>query len=312
MGARPPNFADANSPSGGAEFSILGVPFDASSSFRSGSRAAPNAMRDASWNFETYSIEHGVDLTDIAIHDCGNLEDFVRPEDMVEAVKEAVAGILKGRSFPMIMGGEHSLTPGVVAALKEAGTGGPKGFGVIVLDAHMDFRDEYLNMRQSHACASRRTAEMVGPESVVPIGVRSVSREEMEEIQKDMHSRFRFITADQVRKEGMAASVKKALSLVGKDQIYLSLDIDCLDPAYAPGTGTPEPFGLTALDVREAIDILAPRLVGFDIVEIAPNYDSGNTAALGARLVREVIAAVHASRRAGEPVNRRAGEPEDR
>jgi agmatinase len=304
MGARPPSFADANSLAESAEFSILGVPFDATSSFRSGSRAAPNAMRDASWNFETYLMEHDVDLTDIAIHDCGNLEDFARPEDMLEAVKESVAGILRNRSFPIVMGGEHSLTPAVVSALKEAGAGGPDRFGVIVLDAHMDFRDQYLNMPNSHACTSRRTSDVVGPESIVPIGVRSVSREEMEEVQKDMCGRFRFVTADEVRRDGMAASVKRAAGLIGKDRIYLSLDIDCLDPAYAPGTGTPEPFGLTALDVREAIGILAPRLVGFDIVEIAPNYDSGNTAALGARLVREVIAAVHASRRAGEPENR--------
>jgi len=297
MGARPPGFADANAPAEGAEFALLGVPYDATSSFRSGSRAAPNAMRDASWNFETYLLDNDVDLTDIAIHDCGNLEDFARPQDMLEAVKEAVAGILGHGSFPMVMGGEHSLTPAVVSALKEAGAGGPDGFGVIVLDAHMDFRDQYLNMPDSHACASRRMSELVGPEYIVPIGVRSVSREEMDEITKDMHGRFRFITADEVRKEGMAASVKKAQKLVGKDKIFLSLDIDCIDPAYAPGTGTPEPFGLTALDVRDAIGILAPKLVGFDIVEIAPNYDSGNTAALGARLIREVMAAVHAARR---------------
>ena len=297
MGARPPGFADANAPAEGAEFALLGVPYDATSSFRSGSRAAPNAMRDASWNFETYLLDHDVDLTDIAIHDCGNLEDFARPQDMLEAVKEAVAGILGHGSFFMVMGGEHSLTPAVVSALKEAGAGGPDGFGVIVLDAHMDFRDQYLNMPDSHACASRRMSELVGPEYIVPIGVRSVSREEMDEITKDMHGRFRFITADEVRKEGMAASVKKAQKLVGKDKIFLSLDIDCIDPAYAPGTGTPEPFGLTALDVRDAIGILAPKLVGFDIVEIAPNYDSGNTAALGARLIREVMAAVHAARR---------------
>ena len=296
MGARPPGFADANAPAAGAEFTLLGVPFDATSSFRSGSRAAPNAMRDASWNFETFLMEHEIDLTDMAIHDCGNLEDFARPEDMLEAVKEAVTGILRNSSFPIVMGGEHSLTPAVVSALKQNGVGGPDGFAVIVLDAHMDFRDQYLNMPLSHACASRRTSELVGSESIVPIGVRSVSREEMEEIRDDMGDRFRFITADEVRRDGMTASVKRAQKLVGKDRLYLSLDIDCLDPAYAPGTGTPEPFGLTPLDVREAIGILAPQLVGFDIVEIAPAYDSGNTAALGARLVREVMAAVHASR----------------
>jgi len=297
MGARPPGFADANAPAEGAEFGILGVPYDATSSFRSGSRAAPNAVRDASWNFETYLLSHDVDLTDIPIHDWGNIEDFARPEDMQGAVKEAVTAILIQGSFPVVIGGEHSLSPAVVSALKGAGAGGVGGFGIIVLDAHMDFRDQYLNIPQSHACATRRMGELAGFESIVPIGVRSVSREEMDEINDDMRGRFRFITADDVRQNGMTVSVNKALGLVGRDRIFLSLDIDCIDPAFAPGTGTPEPFGLTALDVREAIRILAPRLVGFDIVEIAPNYDNGNTAALGARLIREVIAAVHAARR---------------
>jgi agmatinase len=253
-------------------------------------------MRDASWNFETYLLEHGIDLTDIAIHDSGNLEDFARPEDMLEAVKEAVAGILGQGSFPIVMGGEHSLTPAVVSALKEARAGGPEGFGVIVLDAHMDFRDQYLNMPQSHACAYRRTSEIVGPESIVVIGVRSVSKEEVEQMHQT-GDRFRFICPAEVREKGMEACIRKALGWVGRQKIYLSLDVDCMDPAFAPATGTPEPFGLTSRDVKEAIGILAPMLVGFDIVEIAPNYDSGNTAALGARLVREVMAAVHASRR---------------
>ena len=288
MGARPLTFADANAPLEGAEFVLLGVPFDATSSFRPGAKFAPNAIREASWNFETFNHEHRIDIADIAIHDSGNLEDFARVEDMLKEVHSAVEGILDNGSFPIVMGGEHSLTPGVLAALREE-----QDFGVIVLDAHMDFRDEYLNVRSSHACATRRSSEIVGPEAIVPIGVRSVSRDEMEEIEKDFNGRFHYIDSYEVKRTGMCRAVKRALKWMNKKQYYLSLDTDALDPAYAPGTGTPEPFGLTSWDVLEAVKLLAPRLVGFDIVEIAPNYDNGNTAALGARIIREVIAAVH-------------------
>ena len=288
LGARPLTFADANAPLKGAEFVLLGVPFDATSSFRPGAKFAPNAIREASWNFETFNHQHRIDIADIAIHDSGNLEDFARVEDMQKEVHSAVDGILGNGSFPIVMGGEHSLTPGVLAALRER-----QDFGAVVLDAHMDFRDEYLNLRGSHACATRRSSEIVGPEAIVPIGVRSVSRDEIEEIEKDFKGRFHYIDSYEVKRTGMGPAVKRALKWIGKRKIYLSLDTDALDPAFAPGTGTPEPFGLTSWDVLEAVKLLAPRLVGFDIVEIAPNYDNGNTAALGARIIREVIVAVH-------------------
>lgn len=291
VGARPLTFADANAPFKGAGYVLLGVPFDATSSFRPGAKFAPNAIREASWNFETFNLEHRVDLSDIEIHDSGNLEDFARVEDMLKEVHTAVDGILENGSFPIVLGGEHSITPGILAALRER-----QDFGVIVLDAHMDFRDEYLNVRQSHACATRRSSDIVGPEAIVPIGVRSVSRDEVEDIEKNFKDRFHYIDSFEVRRIGMGPAVKRALKWMGKKHIYLSLDTDALDPAYAPGTGTPEPFGLTTWDLREAVQMLAHRLVGFDIVEIAPNYDNGNTAALGARIVREVIAAVHKAR----------------
>jgi agmatinase len=291
VGARPLTFADANAPLEGAQFALLGVPFDATSSFRPGAKFAPNAIREASWNFETFNLAHRTDLADIDIHDCGNLEDFARVEDMLKEVHSAVDDILEKGAFPIVMGGEHSITPGILAALREK-----QDFGVVVFDAHMDFRDEYLNVRQSHACATRRSSDIVGPEAIVPIGVRSVSRDEIEEIEKDLKGRFHYIDSFEVRRTGMGPAVKKAMKWMGKKHYYFSLDTDAMDPAYAPGTGTPEPWGLTSWDVLEAVNLLAPRLVGFDIVEIAPNYDNGNTAALGARIVREVMAAVHRAR----------------
>jgi len=288
MGARPLSFADANAPFEGAEFVLLGVPYDATASFRSGAKFAANAIREASWNFESYMVDHGHDIAEVDVHDEGNIEEFARPQDMLEAVQEVIEQIMDNGSFPITLGGEHSLTPAIIKALKKK-----FDLGVIVLDAHMDFRDEYLNLKDSHACASRRMSDIVGPENVVPIGVRSVSAGEIDDINKNFKGKFRHIDAFEVRKTGMEWAVKKALRWIKKRPIYLSLDVDSLDPAYAPGTGTPEPFGLSAWDVKECVRLLADRLVGFDIVEIAPIYDNGNTAALGARLIREVIMAVH-------------------
>ncbi|MGQ9582885.1 MAG: agmatinase [Thermoplasmatota archaeon] len=292
MGARPVVFAEARAAPEGAEFTVLGVPYDATSSFRPGARFAPNAIREASWNFETYMPEIRVDLSEVAVHDAGNLEEVGPPEELVEEVRRAVEVILDRNSLPILLGGEHSLTPGAVAAVRRR-----RDTGVIVLDAHMDFRSSYLNLRYSHACATRRCSELVGPDAVVPIGVRSLSREEAEELGGELSGRLMYITADEVRRGGIGPAIERALGHIGERGIYLSLDMDALDPAFAPATGTPEPFGLTPWDVREAVGLLAPRLVGFDIVEIAPGYDSGNTAALGARLVREVVAAVHAAHR---------------
>ncbi|MFG1530260.1 MAG: arginase family protein, partial [Thermoplasmata archaeon] len=140
-----------------------------------------------------------------------------------------------------------------------------------------------------HACSSRRIVEKVGAERVVVFGVRSVSREEIEENREIGMS---YVTAHEIHREGIRAALDRALSRLRTDRIYVSLDIDAIDPAYAGGTGTPEPFGLTPRDVKEAIDAVAPRLAGLDIMEVSPHYDQGNTSALAARIAREAMVRV--------------------
>ncbi len=276
------HFADAGAPFEEARYVIVGVPFDRTTSYRPGARFAPDAIRAASWHYETLDLETGVDLAAVPVHDAGNTEEFGTASDMAEGVREVAQHLWKSAKFPIVLGGDHACAAPVVEAIPD-----PDSVGVLYLDAHMDFREEYLGDTRSHACSSRRMTEHIGPKNLVVLGVRSVSKEEIEEIPGlGLH----YITAHQVRKEGIEKSVRDALALLGTRKVYISLDIDVIDPAYAGGTGTPEPFGLTPVDIKTVIDTAAPRLVGLDIMEVSPPNELGNTSALAARFVRETVA----------------------
>lgn len=273
-------FADADSLFEEAQFVIVGVPFDGTCSFRKGARFAPKSIREESYNLETYLFEHDIDLEDVPFHDSGdvNCESL---EEMMGGVGNVVEHILKEDKFPIIIGGEHSLTPPAVRKFEN--------IGVIILDAHLDFRNQYLDEMNSHACVTRRVSELVGIDKVLSIGVRSMEREEKKEGKK---LGLRYIDAFRLRELGM----EKILEDVEWERIYLSLDMDFFDPSFAPGVGNPDYFGLSPTYAKECIDILAPKLVGFDVTETSPPFDNGNTSSLAARLVREVIAAVWKSK----------------
>lgn len=288
-------FADALSGYNEAKFVIFGVPFDMTSSFRMGSRFAPNRIREESHNFEPYIFEHKVDLLDVPVHDAGNLDESGSVRQMLEDVEFASREIAVSRDkFQIMLGGEHSITP---PSVKAHITKYP-GLAVLQLDAHLDFRNSYLDEPNSHACALRRSCDIVGTKSSAAIGVRSISAEEWKDLKG---TNLNYITASEVNQRGIVFCLNKTLRNLGNRKIYLSLDIDCIDPAYAPGTGTPEPFGLNPLDIKYVIDQTAPRLVAFDLVEVCPPYDNGNTSALAARLVREVIASVWKARCGTKP-----------
>jgi agmatinase len=269
-------FADANASFDDAKFVICGVPFDRTTSYRAGARMAPNAIRQASYNFETYVFEHDVDLSDVPMNDMGNVEECGSPEEMVEIVRGIAKKAVKAGKFPVFMGGEHTTTIPVVEAFDD--------IGVISIDAHLDYRESYLGLKYSHACVTRRISEHLGRENVLVFGVRSISAEEKSEKMPE------FIDAFTIHDVGVESAFKRALNIIRKEKVFLTLDIDGIDPAFAPGTGTPEPFGLTPMEVKKCISMLGERLVGFDVTEVSPPYDEGNTAALAARMMREVIA----------------------
>lgn len=269
-------FADAESSFEDAMFVILGVPFDGTSSFRKGTRLATKSIREESYNHETYLFEHDVDLEEVPIHDSGDLE-CESLEEMMGGVRNRSEQILEKGKFPIIIGGEHSLTPPAVSKFENV--------GVVILDAHLDFRNLYLNERNSHACTTRRVMDLVGIENVLTVGIRSLEKKEKENAEK---FELNWVHANVLREGG----IKKALEPFDWDKVYLSIDMDFFDPSFAPGVGNPEYFGFSPEVAKEAIKILAPKLVGFDICEACPPFDNGNTCSLAARLIREVLSLV--------------------
>lgn len=269
-------FADAESTMSDADAVICGIPYDRTSTFRSGSREAPGAVRRASYNFEMKHFEHGI-VPDVKLHDIGDLDDHIYPEDMIDEIVFTMGAVIKNGRFPISIGGEHSVTAPIVGCFDDV--------AVISVDAHLDSRDEFMGCKHSHACVMRRCAEHVGLENVFVLGARSISEEELDRDDVVPH-----ITSYDIAERGIEKAISKALDSVERERIYLTIDIDGIDPAFAPGTGTQEPFGLTPMDVKKIINAVGNRLAGMDVVEISPPYDCGGmTAMLGARLIKEGI-----------------------
>ncbi len=275
-------FADANSDYKNASYVICGVPFDGTSCFRKGSRLAPQEISAASYNFETYSYLFDTDLRDVNFHDAGNLEVAEHIDKTLSMISVHADKYVKDGKIPVMLGGEHSLTLPFVNACKKK----YPDLGFVVLDAHLDLREEYEGERNSHACISRHIIEDA-TKKYVSLGIRSGTREEYQYVSDNDVMVF---SAEDVFTLGIEKIIAGIHDYI-KGPVYLSIDMDAIDPAYAPALGTPEPYGLTPRDVRAVISCLAPYIVGFDLVEIAPPYDSGNTALLGAKLVRDFISA---------------------
>jgi len=279
----PDYFADAEADFNKAEFVIFGVPYGKISSFRHGVEKAPKEIRQASWNFETYDLRTGLDLKDIQVHDYGNLDvDTLGYEEMVEKVKSFTSSLVTVDKFPIALGGQHSITPGIIKAFSE-------DTAVLFLDAHMDYRERYESNMYNHACAMRRVADHIDIGNIVMLGVRSAEKKEFNDAKT---AGLFYRDAFSIRKNGVSETIKDTKRYLKDKKIYLTLDIDVIDPAYAPGTSTPEPFGLTPFDVLEVVEAFSQQLVGFDVVEVCPAYDHGETSLLAAKLIRLLIGAV--------------------
>lgn len=276
----PDYFADAESNFEKAEFVIFGVPYDKTYSFRFGASEAPKEIRQASWNFETFNIKTGKDLRDIKFHDYGDLDvKNDTPKEMVKKVKEFTSMLLLKNKFPIALGGEHSITPGIVQAF-------PNDIAVLSLDAHLDFRQQYENEMYNHACTIRRITDHINIKNIAVIGIRSAEKEEFEDAKK---LGLFYIDSFEIKKSGMKKAIDKTKDFLKNKKIYLTLDIDVIDLALAPGTSTPEPFGLSSFDVIDCLECFSPQLIGFDIVEVCPSYDKGQTALIAAKYVRFII-----------------------
>jgi len=277
-----------------ADYVILGVPFDATSTYRTGARFGPNAIRQASLNIETYSFRSGVDMESLCLHDLGDLHVSTDVKKTLENIKLVTEDIAKAGKTPVAIGGEHTITLGVAKGLAHE----PSTTALVSFDAHLDTRNEYMGLKLSHTTFMRRTNEEVKPAKIVEVGTRAVCKEELAYAKK---ANIEFLTAREIRKKGSERITEMLKNKLSKfKNIYLSIDMDVLDPAYVPAVQNPEPEGLepyTLLDI--ACGICDDRLLGFDVVEIAPDYDRGTSAVQAAKTIFELLCSLEKSRKSG-------------
>jgi len=256
-----------------AGITVLGCPLDATSSFRGGTKFAPESIRKASWTLETYSPYLKQDLDDMMFYDAGNLE--LPPgnlEQSLELIESAVAEIVgKGKKM-LVLGGEHLVTYPILRAMK-------KRFGdmqIVHFDAHCDLRDEYEGQKLSHATVMKRVKEL-GRTEMFQIGIRSGTRREFEEL------------APIDSPASLAARLNRNIP------IYVSFDMDVFDPSLVAGVTTPEPGGLTFNEVMEYFSVLVGmNIIGADIVELAPDYDTTFVSSVTAsKVAREMLMLLH-------------------
>jgi len=272
-----------------ARYVVLGVPYDHTSTYRSGSRFAPRAIREASLNIETYSLRTGIDIESVPIHDAGDLHVVDDFGVTVERLSKVTGEIFQSGKVPVCIGGEHSITLGPARSLD-------RSVGVVSFDAHGDLRNEYGGGKFSHATVLRRITEIVGPSNVLICGARAFCKEEIDFIAQN---RIQYLTPWEIHGPAMGKAIDKVRNFVqGFKSSYVTIDMDALDPAYAPGVSNPEFDGISPDELLSLLSAAASqRVIGFDLVEVCPNYDSGATAVAAARLIFETIAFIEGPQR---------------
>ncbi len=258
---------------------IFGVPFDSTHSYKPGTRFGPDAIRDAFNNIEIFHPQLQLDLESVNIEDLGNTRHTVVAEEMLAMMQKITTELLQRNKQIVILGGEHLITLGSYTSF-------PKETGYLVFDAHYDLRDEYADNKLSHAAYLRRIVEKRGAENIIHVGARAFVKDELSFLTE--HN-IKIISDKDIREGYGPKLVKDAISTF--DKIYTSFDLDVLDPAFAPGVGNPEANGITSREFFDMIySIEGTKVTGFDIVELNPNYDSGATASLAAKIMSIMIA----------------------
>ncbi len=256
---------------------IFGAPFDSTTSYRPGTRFGSKAIRSESFGIETYSPYQDKDLLDYNIFDAGDPELCIGNVDTALAqIEELTAEILADGKRPFMLGGEHSVTLGAVTAVYNK----YKDLYIIQFDAHADLRDDYLGVKKSHACVMRRCWEMVGDGHIYQFGIRSGEREE-----------FRFAAEHTKMNKFNLNGIENAVAELQGKNVYLTIDMDVMDPSIFPGTGTPEAGGVQFIELLEAVlKLKGLNIVGADINELSPQYDpSGVSTAVACKLLRELL-----------------------
>lgn len=263
-----------------AEIILFGAPFDSTTSYRPGTRFGSSAVRKESYGIECYSPYQDKDLEDTAVMDCGDLElCFGDTEKALAQITDFTKEILEQGKLPFMIGGEHLVTLGAFRAVQEK----YPDVHIVHFDAHADLREEYLDVKLSHACVLRRCWELIGDGRIYQFGIRSGDRQEFLWGKEHVHTnKFDFTGLEEVVE-----------SLKGKP-VYFTLDLDVLDPSVFPGTGTPEPGGVSFDELRKAATLVCSKskIVGCDVNELSPHYDqSGISTAAACKIVREMLLA---------------------
>ena len=268
---------------GDARIALFGAPFDSTTSFRPGARFGSSAIRHESFGLETYSPYQDKDLADINVFDCGDLElCFGSAETALKDIEEKAKEILSDGKMPFLVGGEHLVTLGAVRAAAER----YPDLHIIHFDAHADLRDDYLGARLSHACVMRRCHELTGDGRIHQFCIRSGEKAE-----------FAFAGAHTDLHKFGFDGLKELVGKLAEDRtpVYLTVDLDCLDPALFCGTGTPEAGGVSFTQLLEAILAVSRcNIIGADVNELAPMLDaSGASTAAACKIVREMLLAIY-------------------
>ncbi|HUJ85106.1 MAG TPA: agmatinase [Candidatus Acidoferrales bacterium] len=274
-----------------ASYIVFGVPFDATSSYRNGARFMPDAVRKASLNIETYSFRSAKDFEDISLCDVGDLDATLETKQTLDMCKAVAEDVWASGKTPVAIGGEHLITLGILKGLNDRA----KNTAVVSFDAHLDLRKEFLGVKLSHTTFMRLVNEQVKPSKIIEVGTRSVCQEELDYAKK---SKIDVISTQEIRSQGaLQISQKLKEKLAAYENLYLSIDMDILDPAFAPATQNPEADGICTGDLLDIVCSLCDKkVVGFDVVEIAPVYDEGISAIAAAKIIFEVLCHIEKSK----------------
>ena len=258
---------------------VFGIPFDSTHSYKPGCRFGPDVIRDSFNNIEVFHPDLQVDLETANIEDLGNTRHTVVASEMIDMVKKITTELVAKQRQLFILGGEHSITYGTYTSF-------PKETGYVVFDAHYDLREEFADIKLSHASYLKRIVEDRGAENILHVGARAFVQEELQFLTEN---NIKTISDREIRDGKGPQLLKDYVSTF--DTVYSSFDLDVLDPAFAPGVGNPEAAGITS---RELFDLIHSfndtKVTGVDIVELNPYHDNGATASLAAKIMSTMIA----------------------
>lgn len=259
---------------------IYGMPMDFTVSYRPGSRFGPKRIREVSIGLEEYSPHLNRELLEVKYFDAGDIPlPFGNPEKSVNMIGEYVGQLLADNKFPLGLGGEHLVSWPIIREVYKK----YPNMILVHIDAHADLRTDYEGEPYSHATPIRKAVELMGGENVYQFGIRSGTKEEFE-FARDNINFYPFEVLE---------PLKKVIGNFGKRPVYVTIDIDVMDPAYAPGTGTLEAGGITSKEMLETLHLISKsnvNVVGADIVEVAPVYDAADqTSILASKMVREIL-----------------------